>query len=170
VASYLTFLMAVIFLTSSVSKFVSPKTFHRTLIQLGIRGRQVRLLGWFIPSIEILTALLLVVPGGQRSGQITMLILLLGFTAVVGKAIIKKTDTDCNCFGSFLPEKLGTSTLIRLIVLIGVTVFLIASEPVELYALPVEQLIFQVLASTGWFAIYILSAQVIRQFKALRAS
>lgn len=169
-AAYLSFFMTVVFLTSSVSKFSSSKTFHRTLIRLGIKSQYTRILVWFIPLVELIVAVLLVTPGGQRAGQIALLILLLLFAFVVGQAVFRKIDTDCNCFGDVLPEKLGISTLVRLIILLGAAIYLIVSEPVDLIHLPLDQLIHQAFASIGWFVAYILFMALARQFKMKKAS
>ena len=162
VYTYITLVLAGVLILSSLSKFASRKAFHKTLFEIGLKSRQIIVIGWLVPALELISGALLLIPPLQTVGQAATLLLFILFAAVVGRTVLRKKAPDCNCFGSLLPEKMGVSTLIRLAVLMALTLYLLLTETVALDAVPARQLVYQAFTSIGLILAYILFASMLK--------
>lgn len=167
---YITLVLSGVLILSSLSKFVSRTSFQKTLFDIGIKRKRLALLSWLVPASELIAGMLLLIPPFQTAGQAATLLLFIIIAAVVGKAMYQNKQTDCNCFGSLLPEKMGISTLIRLAVLIVLTLYLLITEPVAIDAVPGRQLVYQTFTSIGFILIYILAANIVNHASAKQTS
>ncbi|AGA59349.1 MAG: hypothetical protein C6W55_16105 [Thermobacillus sp.] len=162
VSIYITLVLSGILIISSISKFVSRKNFQKTLFEIGVKRNQIKILGWLVPALELILGLFLIIPPVQMVGQVAVLLLFIAFAAVVSRAVYQKKQPDCNCFGNLLPEKMGVSTLIRLVVLIGMILYLLIVESITIDTIPAQQLVYQAFTSIGYIVIYILTSSIVK--------
>ncbi|MNS39692.1 Methylamine utilization protein MauE [compost metagenome] len=149
-------LLTVILLISGVSKLFSRERFIRTLFDIGVPRRFLVFISVLIPICELACSVLLLVPLLQTIGEWVVLLMFTGFSIGITGAIRRKAKTDCNCFGNFLPEKLGWSTLVRLMVFIILTAVSILLPKADLSTLSYEDLFNSIASSLGIFSIYII--------------
>ena len=71
-------------------------------------------------TIEILVALLLIVPRTVRVGAVAAALLLIGFSvfALYYVYVLHGERLECNCFGGIIASQLGVSTALRNLVLL----------------------------------------------------
>jgi membrane protease YdiL (CAAX protease family) len=77
----------------------------------------------------LVAAALLIPSPTARAGAILALVLLAAFTAVVGRALARGEQPDCNCFGAVRSEPISRWTLVRNLLLGAVAAALIATGP-----------------------------------------
>ena len=164
-AVYVTFFLTGILLVSSISKLLSQKDFQRTLFNIDVRRRWITTLGWLVPALEAIISLLLVISATQLIGRMVLLLMLVTFASVISRAIYHKKQTECHCFGSLLPEKLSMLTLLRLLLLIGLTLYLLLTKSDVTTWVPARPLVYQAFTSFGLLAIYALVVTIIKQIK-----
>lgn len=70
-------------------------------------------------ALELLTGVLLLVPGTQRAGLALAATALLAFTAFGLIGARRAPGADCSCFGNLMPAKLGRGTLLRNVTLLA---------------------------------------------------
>jgi hypothetical protein len=70
-------------------------------------------------ALELLTGVLLLLPGTQRAGLALAATALLAFTAFAVVGARRAPGADCSCFGHLVPSKLGRATVLRNLVLLA---------------------------------------------------
>ena len=70
-------------------------------------------------ALELLTGVLLLLPGTQGPGLALATSALLTFTAFAIVGARRAPDTDCSCFGNLMPTRFGWATLLRNLFLLG---------------------------------------------------
>jgi hypothetical protein len=70
-------------------------------------------------ALELLTGVLLLLPGTQRAGLALAATALLAFTAFAVVGSRRAPGADCSCFGNLVPSKLGRATVLRNLVLLA---------------------------------------------------
>jgi hypothetical protein len=70
-------------------------------------------------ALELLTGVLLLLPGTQRAGLALAATALLAFTAFAVVGARRAPGADCSCFGNLVPSKLGRATVLRNLVLLA---------------------------------------------------
>ncbi len=70
-------------------------------------------------ALELLTGVLLLLPGTQRAGLVLAATALLAFTAFAVVGARRAPGADCSCFGNLVPSKLGRATVLRNLVLLA---------------------------------------------------
>lgn len=153
---YITLVFFCMLCVSAASKVLSQSNFKKTLFDMGVPRAYIGLLAILIPLSELIIAGLLIIPMTQALAQWLLLCMFLIFTLAVGRAMATKKQADCNCFGSLSQEKLGWSTLIRLIILMALAVTLILLPDGSLFSLTPEELFYYIVSSAGIFAVYLL--------------
>jgi len=95
-------LLAIIFFVSSFGKLRDLSMFTAVVqVHLGLRSRKVsRALATLTVASELLVAIMLILPGTMlRGGIIGASNLLLAFTVVMTRNVLRKSPLDCFCFG-----------------------------------------------------------------------
>jgi len=124
IAGIATAVLAGTFLVASLGKLFALATVADLLGTVLPRLRR-----WARPAVlgaialELLTGILLLLPGTQRAGLALAGAALLVFTALAIVGARRAPGTDCSCFGNLMPARLGRATLVRnlfLLVLVAV--------------------------------------------------
>lgn len=101
--------LAVVFVWAASAKLARPGATRKGFSDLGLPAAAV--LVWGVPLAELLTAvLLLAVPG---VGGVLALVLLAAFSAVVARAVGRKSTAVCTCFGRTSRRPVSASDLLR---------------------------------------------------------
>ena len=134
-------LLAAVFAYAAVPKLLDPGEFA-----LAIQNYKVlpdELAGYaalFVPVLELVIALGLLLPSYQRGAACLATLLLVVFSAAMAQARVRGIDLSCGCFGAVLDAKVSWLTVARtltLALLSGVVLFAgppRAAEPATLGA------------------------------------
>lgn len=165
---YMVIIMSGFFIVSSISKFFSISDFMKTLYNVGIAQRYLRIVAWSLAIAEVVTALLLLIPISKRIGAIVLLLQLIVFMSVTVRTIAQKKKLNCNCFGSLLPSELGWKSLIRLILFTGMGVIILLDPKVNPYAVLGGDLFYQISSSIGIIVLYVVITRVVSNMISIR--
>ena len=113
-------LLIVVFFTSSVSKFSDLAGTRKTLIEFGLPKVFANGFKFLLPLSEIAIALALSTAFALW-GALFAFILLTIFNIVVVANLLRGHTPDCNCFGQLHSTPIGKYTLIRNVLLAGVS-------------------------------------------------
>ena len=84
-------------------------------------------LATYLPWLEGVSAVALVVRNYRIAGGVVIISLLLLFIVAISMAMYRHLDIECGCFGTMFTEKVGITLLVRDFVLVGMVVnFLIS--------------------------------------------
>ena len=110
--------LAATFAVAAAAKVRAPRTTAASFaaFRLPASGALARI----VPAVELLVAAALVaVP---RAGGVFAVVLLVAFTAVVARAVARRDDVTCGCFGVRSTEPVGPVTVARNALLAGAAV------------------------------------------------
>lgn len=121
--------LAVVLVGSAIGKLLSPFKFHAFVTS-------VRWMSFLTPTqllylavvLEILLALLLLLPSFRQSSAILTFAILTAFTAVLMYASNSGIDASCGCFGDFLPSDSPDMSILRNLVLIVLSVIAVSDS------------------------------------------
>src|SRR5436305_1518246 len=122
-------LLAAVFLTASIGKFMDLDGSRRSLEAFGVKGDNARVAGTALPVAELATALLLLFRPTAQAGAALALLLLLTFMAGIANALRQGQTPDCNCFGALHSAPAGRNTLGRNAALAAVSIFVLVEGP-----------------------------------------
>lgn len=111
-ARAMSFLIALVLLTSSFGHFQNPPAFYETLLKYNLFPWQISFfIAWVTPWFQVLLALALL---GFRSKQgfVFAFCLFLGFVTAQSVALLQGVAADCGCMGPLYPSPLGWRSLI----------------------------------------------------------
>jgi len=115
-----TALLAGTFLVAALGKIVSlGRLAHLLATVLPRLRRWARPAALGTVALELLTGVLLLLPGTQRAGLVLAATALLAFTAFAVVGARRAPGADCSCFGNLVPSKLGRATVLRNLVLLA---------------------------------------------------
>ena len=92
-------LLLMLWLYTAINKFMDLPQFHFALMRSPLLAKFSKLLTWFIPSLEILLAILLFIPATRKKGLVGSFILLLLFTIYLIYMLAFTADRPCSCGG-----------------------------------------------------------------------
>jgi uncharacterized membrane protein YphA (DoxX/SURF4 family) len=118
--------LAALFLFSAGAKLAIAKTFASSVSQL-LDAMHFNYARWMWPvtiaviSIEIITALLLLIPRTVRLGALSAALLLIGFGgfALYYVYVLHGEPLECGCFGKLIASQLGVKTALRNLALLA---------------------------------------------------
>ncbi|MBA9085703.1 putative membrane protein YphA (DoxX/SURF4 family) [Fontibacillus solani] len=147
--------LIVVFLLSSLGKFLNIKSFRETMIQLRIPYPWSGIGTIGVPIAELLACILLLIPSIQLYGQLLILLLLASFIWASWRA--RGRSVDCNCFGGIVGEQFGRMTYLRIcaIFILDMVLFLTTSNT-ALLEFSLIEMISAILTSIGIIVIYSL--------------
>jgi hypothetical protein len=94
--------LATILAAAACAKLVSPESFQASLESFKLFPKDILpYLATFVPTLELLTATLLVLRGKALQGVILSTALACGFTLSLLWGIITKSVKECGCFGQW---------------------------------------------------------------------
>jgi hypothetical protein len=88
-----------LFIYTALSKFYDFKNFRMVLGQSPLIGKLNLLIAWLLPLSELITALLLFIPGTKLAGFYASLILMSVFTFYIGYMLLFSPHLPCSCGG-----------------------------------------------------------------------
>lgn len=122
--------IAGIFLFAAGTKLIDRSGLRNTIIDFGLAQRSTKYLVYGIPILEVSFSVMLLTEFYAWWGAIGILLLLLSFlTAMIINITYRKARPPCHCFGEGHSQPIGTRTLIRNGILIGVTLFIVMQGP-----------------------------------------
>jgi hypothetical protein len=106
-------LLAAVFALAALGKLARRGETEATLDAFGVPAAARRPLALALPLAELAIAAALLPAASAPVAGVAALVLLLVFTAAVGRVLIRGEEVDCNCFGSLGPSRIGRWTLVR---------------------------------------------------------
>lgn len=106
-------LLAVIFGVAGGAKLADPAGSRKALTGFGVPESFAIPLGWALPILEIVVALLLLPLSTAWFGGIGALALLLVFLVGIGVNLARGNAPDCHCFGQLHSEPVSAKVLVR---------------------------------------------------------
>ena len=97
----ISYLFVALLVYTASSKLMTLTAFEKVLSRSPLLAGFSELLAWAVPIVEILIALLLIIPFTKRMGLFAALGLMLVFTGYLGYMILSMTDQElpCSCGG-----------------------------------------------------------------------
>lgn len=159
------FLMTIL-AASGAAKLASRASFRQTMEGLGLSPALAGFGVWAVPLAELLLAGLLLFDRTQVIAEVGIYGLILAFSWSVYRALSKKLTLSCNCFGDFVPEKFGWTTLFHIGVLAFLNTFLLMMQSTGLLAAPWQEWVAAVLSAGGCLMLYALGMTFMEYRKA----
>lgn len=125
-------LIAVVLVLSGGAKLLAPAATLRGMAELGVpRAFQRRWLAIAFAAAEILVGLALVFGAGavRFGAALVALAMMLGFTGLVARALLRGADASCECFGALSRDRLDGWTLGRNVVFVLAAVAAVLAGP-----------------------------------------
>lgn len=92
-------LLILLFVYTGISKLNDQDNFQAVLSQSPLIGSRANFLSWYLPIIELLTALLVFLPFTRKLGLKISLILMCLFTGYISYMILFTPHLPCSCGG-----------------------------------------------------------------------
>jgi len=105
--------LAGVLAVAGTAKLLDRTGGRETLVGFGLPPQLATPLGWALPVAELMVAASLVPQASAWWGALGALGLLLGFTAVIARSLVRGERPDCRCFGQLHAAPVGWSTLLR---------------------------------------------------------
>jgi thiol-disulfide isomerase/thioredoxin/uncharacterized membrane protein YphA (DoxX/SURF4 family) len=121
--------LACVFLIASLGKFANLADSRQAVVDFGLPPVFAPALAVLIPAAEIFIALCLLSAMLIWWGSIGATSLLVVFTAGISYNLARGRNPDCHCFGQLHSAPVGRSTVVRNVVLIGMSVWLVSRGP-----------------------------------------
>lgn len=112
-------MLAVVFLLAGIAKIIDPLGTRTALRDFGVPGFLCSPVVLLLPLLELAVGVALIPTALAWYGAVGALALLAIFLLAVAVAMARGRKPDCHCFGQIHSAPVGTSTLIRNIVLAG---------------------------------------------------
>ena len=113
-------ILGFIFILSGISKFADLHSFANSIKNIGFTSDSfIPILSISIPVIESLAGVSLLLGLWVRASSSVVIGLLIIFIAAIVPNIANGNEIDCGCFGPLSQDKVGTSLLIRDVVMLG---------------------------------------------------
>ncbi len=106
-------LLATVFAAAALGKLGRRAETEATIDAFGVPVTVRRPLALALPAIELAIAAALLPAASAPFAGVAALVLLLAFSAAVGRVLLRGEDVDCNCFGSLGPSRITRLTLAR---------------------------------------------------------
>lgn len=162
-------LLAAVFLTAAVGKFLDRPGSRKALVEFGVPTVLARPMAIGLPLVELVVAVLLLPPATAWLGALGAFSLLAAFIAGIAYNLARGRRPDCHCFGQIYSAPAGPATLVRnslLALTAGAVLVLGWSDPGpgpldwvagmsagELAALAVGGVSLAAIAALAWFAL-----------------
>lgn len=110
-------LLTAVFLVAGFAKLADLAGSRQALRDFGVPAVLANLFGVFLPVVELVVAVTLILPISAWWGALSALILLLLFVAGIGSNLARGRQPECHCFGQLHSSPAGWPTLLRNVVL-----------------------------------------------------
>jgi peroxiredoxin len=119
-------LLAAVFALAGIAKLADRAGSRQAVIDFGLPRGLAAPLGLALPLAEIVVAFLLLPATTAWWGGVGALVLLAAFTVGITYNLARGRSPDCHCFGQLHSKPVGLPTLLRNLVLIGVTLIVVS--------------------------------------------
>jgi len=126
--SYLVWILAVVLTLAGSAKLANREGFALSLRALTARPLLQYWLSWFVPTLELMIGIMLLIPVFRPLGALGALILCIAFAVIAALNLIRGWNLDCECFGPYAKGRMGIATLVRNLVLLLAAATVFASE------------------------------------------
>lgn len=120
-------LLGGLFTTSAVAKWLDRTATADALGSFGVPGPITPPLAILLPTIECLTALLLLPASTAWQGSVLAVALLSLFSGAIAVNLLRGRRPACNCFGQMQSRPIGPETLVRNAVFAGPALFVLTA-------------------------------------------
>lgn len=121
--------LAAVFLTAAVGKFLDLGSSRSSLVGFGLPQRLANVVGTLLPFAELAVAVALIPGHTALAGGIGAVVLLVAFVAGIANALRKGEAPPCNCFGAIHSAPASKTTLIRNVALAAIAVLVVGWGP-----------------------------------------
>jgi thiol-disulfide isomerase/thioredoxin len=113
--------LAVVFAIAGISKLADPTGSRKSIAGFGVPESFAKPLAWLLPLAELVCAAALIPLASAWWGATGVLTLLLIFITGISISLLHGRKPDCHCFGQLYSSPIGWKTLVRNVVLAGIT-------------------------------------------------
>lgn len=116
-----------LFVVASLDKITDPQAFANSILQYKVVGSSLAMVAaTFIPSLELLCGLSLIIGLYPRGCELLITLMLVGFTILIASALMRGLDISCGCFTQDpAASKIGYSKILENCGLIVLSVWLL---------------------------------------------
>ena len=118
-----------VFAVAAFAKVADLPGSRRALEGFGVPLRFVSVGAIVLPTVELLTAVLMLAPETARAGGVLGAFVLTVFIAGIGQAIRRGRTPDCHCFGQLHSKPAGIGTIVRNLLLLCTAIFVAVAGP-----------------------------------------
>lgn len=117
--------LAAVLGVAAIAKAVDRAGAERALAGFGLSGPLARIAGLTLPLVELAIAVALLFGSTARDGAIAALVLLVLFTGLVTRALVRGEQVECHCFGQLSEGPAGNGTLVRNGLMTAIAAFIV---------------------------------------------
>ena len=121
--------LAAVFLAAAVAKVTRRESTANALRGFGVPRQYVRQGAMALPAVELVVALLLLVPATAWVGAVAALGLLIMFSVALARVLVRGDAPSCRCFGALSRNRASWQTVGRNVVLAVPTAMLVSAGP-----------------------------------------
>ncbi len=127
---FMILIISSVFIIAGVSKLIWLRHFEEAIMRypVNLSGDIANLIKFCVPFVEIIAGIFLLFKKNRSICLYFLLMLLTGFTVLQIYIVMKGLDIPCGCFGPWVDEPIGKITILRNIVLIIISIFLIVID------------------------------------------
>ena len=169
-------LLAAVFAIAGIAKFRQRAVFQQTLIAFAAPAALTPALAIALPSLELILAAALLPTRTAPFAALGALLLLVLFTLVIARTLLRGAKPACQCFGALSAEPIGVSTLVRNGVLFGLSYLALSpgaealglSELLNGPAVPLSRAALGVVLAVGVAQTYLIGQLLLGQQRLLQ--
>jgi putative oxidoreductase len=125
-----------VFVIASLDKITDPQAFANSILQYKIVGPVWAMgIATFLPSLELLCGLCVILGLFPRGGALLMTLMLVAFTVLVTSALVRGLDISCGCFSQDpAASKVGIQKILENggLILISIWLFFVPNQGINL--------------------------------------
>lgn len=114
-----------IFISAGIGKLIDIEGSKKSLKEMGFSNKQIPFLAFTLPIVEIITGIGFLINGLMWFSAAIATILLLSFSIFTAYQIKRGSSADCHCFGAIHSELISPKVIIRNLLFIFVSIFLL---------------------------------------------
>ncbi|MGD1092231.1 MAG: MauE/DoxX family redox-associated membrane protein [Bryobacteraceae bacterium] len=118
-------ILAAVFGIAGIAKLADPAGSRKSMTDFGAPKFLANSLGWLLPLLELGCAAALVPLSSAWWASVGVLILLVTFIAGISVSLIRGRRPDCHCFGQLHSAPIGWQTLVRNVILAGISALIV---------------------------------------------
>lgn len=105
--------LAAVFIVAGLGKLADLDASRRAVEEFGVHARAAGTVGVALPLVELGLAVALIPVATARWAAGAAVVLLIAFSVVVARALVRGDEVECNCFGNIGSAPVGPATMVR---------------------------------------------------------